>query len=409
MNNVICSLPFSQIHNQPGLSYTPCCWSKKASEFDPSNTLPIDYFDSEEFRRLRKEMITGERTDFLNSYCSACYKLEEESKSSPRLLNPINEQLLKNFNSDGSLVKNQNRFISLAINIFGNYCNLECYACRTRNSSSRNSAIKKIDPKWTLIDDFKIITHSKSQSEKYTYVPDSDIKKISNDQFDQIKSHLVKYSSNILSIEIIGGEPFLMKSHFEILDSLIECGQSKHIELSYVSNMTIVDLDVMKYYIDHFKFTHIQWSVDALKERNYWLRYPTDWEKTTENVFNIQKYLKKTNSGIIFSTITPSLLSITTLKNTYGWLRVRNLISHNNNIVNTLTSPKILRTRNLPNEIKDEISHTIKSISQSHYNDLIQERNEEEFQLSIEYCDELDKSRGTDWRSTFPEIAKYAN
>jgi len=40
---------------------------------------------------------------------------------------------------------------------------------------------------------------------------------------------------------------------------------------------------------------------------------------------------------------------------------------------------------------------------------MMQERNEEEFSLAIKYCDALDKSRGTDWRSTFPEVAKYAN
>jgi hypothetical protein len=37
------------------------------------------------------------------------------------------------------------------------------------------------------------------------------------------------------------------------------------------------------------------------------------------------------------------------------------------------------------------------------------DRNEYMFQSAIKYADELDKSRGTDWRSTFPEIAKYAN
>jgi len=40
---------------------------------------------------------------------------------------------------------------------------------------------------------------------------------------------------------------------------------------------------------------------------------------------------------------------------------------------------------------------------------MIQPRKESDFQLAIKYFDLLDKKRVTDWRSTFPEVAKYAN
>jgi hypothetical protein len=396
-NKVICSKPFTTIHNQIGKNYTPCCWARK-SQFGPQDTLPIDYFDSEEFRRIRKEMLVGEKTEFLESVCRICHNLENENNNSPRQQFKLNKELLKNFNEDGSLKPTNNRFLTISINFYGNYCNLECYACEASNSTSRNAALKKLNPKWNNF--------------KHLSVEDnliSDIQRFDKDQFVKIVGQLIKYSHNISVIEIVGGEPMLMKSHFKLLDELILCGQSKNIILSYVSNMTLLGLDVMQKYFEKFNYTYIQWSVDALEDRNYWLRYPTDWNSTTKNVFDVQNYLSQYNKGKIQATITPSLLSIVTLKKTAIWLQLRKLFLPSNHIYNTLIDPKILRPRNLPLDLKQKIAMSVKSISKFHYNDLMQNGSEDDFNLAIEYFDDLDRSRGTNWRSTFPEVAKYAN
>lgn len=407
-NKVICSKPFTEIYNMPGRNYAPCCWAKNVSKSNPYNALPLDHFDGEEFRQIRKEMLLGERTDFLKSVCHNCYMLEDESKSSPRIENPLDDSILQNFNSDGSLISNNSRFITVAINIYGNYCNLECYGCKPQNSTARNSAMKKLDLKWNKIPEMEIRRYSLEEPNEYLITLNDDVKKIDRNQFDKIIDQLIENSHRISSIEIVGGEAALMKSHFDLLDKLISCGQSKNITLSYVTNMTILNLKTILKYIDCFKYTFIQWSIDALEDKNYWLRYPTDWESTVHNVLEVQKYFKFTQSGSIKSTITPSLLSIPYLKETYQWLYDRKLISPEDYIFNTVKNPKMLRTRNLPNELKDQIAQSVKSISEFHYSDMMQERNENEFRLAIEYFDALDKSRGTDWRSTFPEISKYA-
>ena len=55
------------------------------------------------------------------------------------------------------------------------------------------------------------------------------------------------------------------------------------------------------------------------------------------------------------------------------------------------------------------IGDDVKSVSEYHYNDMMEERSEYYFQLGIKYFDALDKSRGTNWRTTFPELACYTN
>ena len=399
-NKVICPLPFRKIYNNmDAAAYVPCCWSNywEDPENNISNTLPISHFIGENFNRIRKEMLLGEKTDFLKSYCNTCWMREEKYGNSPRLEfnRSIEYDVYKNFNADGTLIENNERFIQIGINVYGNHCNLECYECLPYNSSSRCSVMDKID--------------DATLNYQFCYNPQRKSIKIPKEHFKNIVDELVKYADKIRTIDLVGGEPMLMKSHFILLDSLIACGESKNINLNYVSNMTLMNLSKMKKYFDNFKFITIQWSVDALKERNFWLRYPTNWEQTLNNCREIKNYFNDTHLGTLKSTITPSLFSIITLKETLDWLIFNEYIPPDQSHVNFVDDPKFLSPQHLPQELKDLISNKIKKISTIHYNQLMSDRNEDMFQHAIMYADELDKQRGTNWKFIFPEIAKYAN
>lgn len=329
---------------------------------------------------------------------------EDTVGSSPRtyLQNSITNNIINNFNSDGTVKKNINiPFIRVAINFYGNSCNLECYECSPVNSSSRMRVMSELK---SDLDDDKIYSDDFSLRDLLTPY---NIKNI--DQTNSIIENILKYADIISSIEIVGGEPMLMKSHFNLLDRLIEADKAKHIKLDYISNMTLMKINKMEKYFKNFKYTNIQWSVDALNERNHWLRYPTDWDSTIKNVLEIQRYFTKYKCGTIVGKITPSLLGIVSLKETYNWLKRRFLLESKLLIYSAIIDPKFLRTRNLPDELKEKIGNDVKIISEDFYNDMMQPRDENHFQLAIKYFDLLDKKRGTDWRSTFPEIAKYAN
>lgn len=399
-NEVICALPFLKIYNHlSARSYTPCCWSSHSSdEKNPTNTLPIEHFYGEEFSRLRKEMLEGKKTEFLYEYCRNCWKNEEEFGHSQRLNQNslINDNILKNFNLDGTVKENSSRFIRVAINVYGNHCNLECYECLPSNSSSRIRRLLSIGDdevnKLFLFDPKKV-----------------DENKVSKEQFEKIVDEIILFSHKINTITVVGGEPMVMKSHFNLLDRLIECGQSKNIELDYVSNMTLMNLSSMKKYFDNFKYTSLQWSVDALGDRNEWLRYPTNWKETIKNCEEVRSYFLRENVGWFKSTITPSLFSITTFKETFDWMLINDFTIPDKQHSNFVDHPVFLSPQHLPQELKELIKDDVKKISKVHYNQLMANRDENMFQLAIRYADSLDQQRGTDWRSTFPEIAKYAN
>ena len=48
----------------------------------------------------------------------------------------------------------------------------------------------------------------------------------------------MEMSKYIRSIKVIGGEPLIMKKHYELLDRLIESGDAEHIYLKYQTNLT---------------------------------------------------------------------------------------------------------------------------------------------------------------------------
>ena len=398
-NKVICPMPFMKIYNNLDASaYTPCCWSNHWTDKtnDITNTLPLEHFTGEVFSRIRKEMLEGEKTEFLKEYCNTCWMQEQDFEYSPRMeFNKfIDNDVYQNFDQNGRIIDNDERFIQIGINVYGNHCNLECYECLPDNSSSRCAVMNKLDDS-KLNRQFYYEPHLRKPA------------KVSKEHFRNIVDEIVSYGKKIRSIDVVGGEPMLMKDHFYLLDKLIESGHSKNIEINYTSNMTLMTVSKMKKYFDNFCHIRIQWSIDALKERNYWLRYPTNWDQTVQNCEEVRDYLIKTGKGTIQGTLTPSLFSITTLKETYDWLLINDYVLLDQMPMNTIDNPKFLSPQHLPQEIKEKIAPKISRLSKIHYNQLMSERSEECFQLAVQYADNLDKMRGTNWKTTFPEIAQY--
>ena len=394
--------------NQIGEEYACCCWFKRHIPLDPSlyptphETLPIDMFGKDLYTGLRRDMLSGEKTEFLKDHCGMCWEREEKTGFSPRLLyQDFPLELREMFNDDGTYKGGNYRHLSLGLNIFGNYCNLECYECIPTNSSSRMSAIKKLDDKWSEIPDSSLRRRKLHQN--------PDVKKVDPEWFNKIVSNILDHAHVIEELSFCGGEPALMRSHFEILDALVLSGHSKNIRLNYTSNMTIMNLSVLKKYIDHFKYVIIQWSVDGLNAENSWLRYPTDWDKMMISVHEVKKYLQKTGKGKLTATMTPSLFGIMGFPKLCKWLYLGGFIPSmiDIDVVNNIAFESILHQRHLPNELKEQISDRIKKLSPSLHEALWMDRDEKKFQLALQYATELDETRGTNWKEVFPELALY--
>jgi len=413
-NKTFCDRPFASVYSAPGENYKPCCWAKREL-FDKNayDCTPLEFFEGDVMKKIRTDILSGKDTEFLKDVCWFCRYQEEHYKVSPRSLFP-DKTTTNNFDENGNCTW-ENRFLHVSINIYGNYCNLECYMCYSNRSSSRNAALKKIDPELHKNEGLQIsevIDPKKSKVNNYNtrsgiyHAIDSDVKKIDPEYFDKIIDELIEKSPNIKSISITGGEPMLMKSHFIFLDKLIECGESKNISILFITNMTLMDPDFMyENYFKKFKDVDVEWSIEALRERDEWIRYPTKWDVALKNVRRLKSIMK---NGIVQGSITPSLLGVLTIHHTVKWLYINKLISKNFTLYHTIRDPDILDPRHLPDEIKNNLIPIFERCNMDKIaNQLRLSRDENKFQEAIKYFDELDKSRGTNWRKIFPELSNY--
>jgi sulfatase maturation enzyme AslB (radical SAM superfamily) len=81
---------------------------------------------------------------------------------------------------------------------------------------------------------------------------------------------------HIEQLYFAGGEPLMIKEHKRFLEEIIKRGYNDKITLRYNSNGVLLDENMIEIWTQ-FKKVKFSVSVDALEERNWYIRYPTDW------------------------------------------------------------------------------------------------------------------------------------
>ncbi len=158
----------------------------------------------------------------------------------------------------------------------------------------------------------------------------------------------------IRSIKIIGGEPLIMKKHYELLDRLIEEDQAKHIMIKYQTNLTETKAGKHNIfnYIPHFKLVCMVASVDGIGPVIEYMRRRTDWDKVMKNTEYCREH---DNANVDFNGLV-SFLSVMRFYEVIDFCLERpKLIDQINWAM--LEEPHSLRVNNLPKKIKDSLIH----------------------------------------------------
>jgi pyruvate-formate lyase-activating enzyme len=101
----------------------------------------------------------------------------------------------------------------------------------------------------------------------------------------QALADIIKYLPQCEKIYFAGGEPLLTAEHYEILQALIECGNTE-LEIFYNTNFTTLkyrDQHVLDLWSKFSKIT-VGASLDAEKEVAEYVRYGTDWNLVEKNL-----------------------------------------------------------------------------------------------------------------------------
>ena len=88
---------------------------------------------------------------------------------------------------------------------------------------------------------------------------------------------------NIRELYFAGGEPLMIKEHKRFLLEIIKRGYNEQISLRYNTNGIFVTDEMINIW-SKFKKVKVAFSIDAVGEKNWYIRYPTNWDDVVRNL-----------------------------------------------------------------------------------------------------------------------------
>lgn len=396
MNKTFCTLPWIHLATHPHGEVTLCCEADHTSKVSTSRNLVdgepqfLNLYDnsinkivnSDYFKQVRLQMLNDEQP----YACRMCYQKEAkeleskrtyENKNYDQFTVDIAKQITK---EDGTIDPNL-MFVELRL---GNTCNLMCRTCNPASSSKWRTQYKKLEGKLDFVRAYGHMTKVKWPEQK------------------EFWDELFELSDNMVSLYINGGEPLLIKKHWEFLENLVKSGKSKKIHLWYSTNMTIQDDRAWDLWKEFGRFCILA-SIDDLNHRNHYIRYPTNWSNVVDF---IDKLNEKGVEWIVVQTI--SAMNFYYLDEFNDWIESKGThVGHN-----YVSDPDFLGPLAIPLNIRLEILDRFEKTLPNHlYQNLVKWFGEKDeptlWNQFFEYTNELDAIRNEKFDKTFHEYYTF--
>jgi hypothetical protein len=318
---------------------TPCCLLKNDANVS----------------QIRAEMLDQKKPEA----CAACWKLEDQGIKSDRQYKNQSFDLFAN--KDIKIVEEECKngiYSNQIIKIYtSNLCNSTCVTCGPIASSSWSS-IKKMNTKHITI---------------------------SNDQLNPLKYNKIKMLS------FVGGEPLYDKKTFEILNCVINAGNTNCF-ISIVTNGSVVLSNSQLNILKKFKNLNLCISIDGIESRFEYIRYPLKWQTLLDNL-----ELFKSIAASISISYTISNLNLMYYNETSSWFKEQNL-NYNHNIV---THPSYFSINSLPEHVKETMPAEVKFLLRPHI-----PNDDSKFNLFAKEIQSQDNLKNISIQNFMPEMYK---
>jgi hypothetical protein len=250
-----------------------------------------------------------------------------------------------------------------------------------------------------------------------------------NEVFDQIP--------NIKQLYFAGGEPLVIKEHTLFLEEIVRRGYADKILLRYNSNGTIIT-DKMIELWSKFRKVKVAISLDGIGERVEYIRYPLDFKALEENLWKLEQAPAHIETNLELAV---QILNIKHIPEFIKW-KVKSdfkKLNQGKNVVgqtlggglinfHLLWIPTFLNLRLLPKEDKLEVRKVFAELQEWLWKHYTQDKEfwevnpygwkrwegildwmDSEDQSNLlpdfkEYIITMDKQRGTDFKTVFPEL-----
>jgi sulfatase maturation enzyme AslB (radical SAM superfamily) len=328
--------------------------------------------------KLQNDLASGIRSKL----CDTCWGQEDAGLTSPRMSSIAGK-------SDEVLINEiKNKKLTHLWIDSGNVCNLSCRMCGPYASTSLRPEYKK---RKELHPDF--VFHQQDEP----IVSTTPFESLLNEDY-----------SELLSLQVLGGEPLLNLDHVAVLEHIANQGNGKNCEVRYVTNGTqaipksIIDI------IPKFKQVIFTYSIDAVGDKFNYIRTGKLWENVAKNI----EYRLTSNGqdlGDYDFHITVGILNVLYLDELLEWLS-----KHNKRYVlypiampmhyafNALTeSEKFYIIDKLSNS-KFDLSTIINYVAQSKFDPTVRSQFFTELAWNKEY-------KGMDANDYLPELMSLLN
>lgn len=242
---------------------------------------------------------------------------------------------------------------------------------------------------------------------------------------------------NLKQLYFAGGEPLIIKEHKMFLEEIVRRGYASQIHLRYNTNVLMLDDSIIDLW-KQFKVVKVGVSLDALSDRNHYIRYPSDWDTIVQNLHKLDNTPDNIHVTIALAA---QILNIKHIPDFIKWKVSSNFKKLNKQVnasgytqgggligVHLLWIPTWLSIRVLPEADKKEVREKFNELKQ-----WLQEQNKDDESLGTnpwgwkrwegildwmdeeddsrllpdfrEYIQTLDSRRNTDFKKVFPELA----
>jgi hypothetical protein len=417
MSKTFCNLPWTQLYVATSGHQRICCMNTENIEksdgyrqYNMNKDEILDSWNSDYLKKMRLSLIKGERV----STCAKCYQAEDLGYTSLRS-EKDKEKLIRQTNLDGSV---NNLPTSLELH-FGNLCNLGCKMCSQLFSHTIGKELLRMgeqDPeflKWVKKESGVLNNWTGELDLVYDWFKNEKIK----------KSIFAFVSNNVEDLNIIGGEPTIIKEFYELLEY---CYNEKTLggkSIQIITNMTNTNPGLINW-LGKMKSWNIGASIDGIDQRNRYIRYPADWPSIVKNLEFYRNINKIHGNGTINFGPAIQLLNIDQLVDLCEFFQ-NTCKESKTNFYCHVKSPIICNYDILPSQYKMEIADDLeKNLYKiivkrcrddiiTHINGLRRETFTEEQKIVyqkmfIRYNDYQDKFRNNTptWRKLIPRLEK---
>lgn len=347
-----CVLPWVSLEASPIGTVRPCCLALDEITDDSGNKYRLkdtplsDIQNSQYMINLRQEFLDGNKPQT----CRRCWQEERAGRTSKRM---HTLDRLKHMGIEPTWTTDAKPLMFLDLKL-GNICNLKCRICGSWSSSQFAAEEIKYNRK-----------EEQRGSFAYQMLREGAWPRESAEFWADLEHHLV----DVRYIEFTGGEPFMIKEHFQLLQRLVELDYAQQIEIHYNTNGTQWPEEAEVIW-KHFKHVEIAFSIDDVNERFEYQRTNASWQEVVANLEKFKQLRSRNKNITLQSCCTINIFNVYYLETVANWIIEQGFDFNYWNMMHdayyfsiaTLPTPaktviaERLRTASVPDQVKEEFN-----------------------------------------------------